>query len=751
MGITVPENPVVHPCPTALELSLWKDGLLDSPRFEEVGAHVDSCQTCLESLHTLKRVRGTDALMDQLEIIEAGNEKEAIPEALLKSLDHLKAIPGDSDLPFEAILPFTGTEKGAGPWGGAGLYQILAPLACGGMSLIFLGRQGNLNRMVAVKFLKPDLLPINNARGRFLREARVMASLDHSHLVPILDAGEVGGLPYLVMPLLLGETLAERLIREKPLPVQSAIRIGYDVCKALDYLHSRGLVHRDVKPSNLWVHPDTDEVRLGDLGVVLEESPENNRITTPGTFLGTPGFQAPEIIQGKKATSASDLFSLGATLFECLAGRSPFSRTDWGGVIEELALKKLPRVSQYRPEVPVELDDLIARMLEKEPENRPKSAMDAATVLKDCLTFQGKGRRKRFANRREWLIGSGGMALGIAGACTFLNLRPSTPNSELLVHYGNLLGHDGRINSLVFSPDGTTLYSSGADAKVRIWGQMGKFASFNPNLEGMLTLAISPNGKNLVCLSAKNRIAKVFNLPNPEGKTKQLELSLAAPIAAAIHPSGEFMAVGVFLTTNSLTTSKLSTISLKSVSLRKQMFLGEGRFNTMVYQPTRDVHYLSYGKYLEAWSIKDLAGTRIWQMGTANEVKCLALSGDGKCLYAATGDNLLQYSTEGILLGKFKGKTTSPLAMALLDKGKTLGLLEEKALSLWSIATRELLVRKDLPAMDPGGPANFHPEGQCIAYSSNNAIRIESLRQTGTLQIANSGGWLAIQECHHHA
>ncbi len=721
------------PCPSPLELSRWKVGNVSSPRFEEITDHVESCDSCMEGLENPKGAQGTDPLLDQLEQIGSVVELEAVPRSLVDKISQLQNIPADSDLPFEAVTPFTkaGGRELDGGWGYAGVYQLLAPLACGGMGLVFRGRHEKLDRLVAIKFLKTEFFPIKTMRERFLKEARVMASLDHPNLVPILDASEVAGLPFLVMPFLVGETLAERLAKESPLPVETVLHLGLEICKALEYLHARGLVHRDIKPSNLWVDSEWRSIRLGDLGIVLDMNLVDRKITLPGTIMGTPGFQAPEIIAGQSGSAVSDLFSLGATLFETLTGRSPFCRTDWAGVIEELALKKLPRASLYCPGIPKEIDDLLARMLERDPNRRPASAVEVMTILAACGNPKTLRTGKWNSTRRGWMLGTGVIALGATVTLPFFwpspLARKDDPSQESSIArpYGKLAPPKGGISSLVFSPDGKILFSSDQFGNVTTWNwrDLVGLSSF-PLWSGSLQLNISPNGESLACLSTKKRAVHIFRTANP---TKEMANKIGfvafVPMVTAFPSSGSWVAVGSSNDSDTPVSSNLSITNLE-LGMRNIETLGDGRINAMVCHPMQDVLYLSFGNRLEAGMVKGQKREVIWGLKSAGEVKSLLVSPDGQFLFVAASA-LCQYTTEGKLLGTFQGDLTTSLAMVLLNDGKTLAVLEEKALSLWDIPSRRKRTHQELPAMDSLGPVAFHPNGQVIAYASGNAIQIE--------------------------
>ena len=198
----------------------------------------------------------------------------------------------------------------------AGDYAIERELASGGMGVVFLGRDIALARPVAIKIIRPDLATAAGAE-RFLHEARVLARVSHPNIVPVHHAGEAGGLFYYVMDYVEGETLADRL-HHGPLPPERAVRLGDDLLAALEAVHAHDIVHRDVKPSNVFLLPD--RAVLGDFGIA-KSSGETAPLTQPGKMVGTPGYMAPEQVTGGAVGPATDACAVGMVLYEALTGR----------------------------------------------------------------------------------------------------------------------------------------------------------------------------------------------------------------------------------------------------------------------------------------------------------------------------------------------------------------------------------------------------------------------------------------------
>ncbi len=191
-----------------------------------------------------------------------------------------------------------------------GGYLLLEPIGEGGMGVVYRAEDTRLGRLVAVKVMRPEMAARPEARRRFLREGKALAKVEHQHIVPVLAADEQDGVPFLVMPLLRGQTLAQRLAAGKP-PLPEALRIARQAAEAIAAAHAAGLIHRDIKPSNLWLDED-GRVRLMDFGLAREVGGAEE--TASGAVLGTPAFMAPEQARGERVDAGADLYSFGLVL-----------------------------------------------------------------------------------------------------------------------------------------------------------------------------------------------------------------------------------------------------------------------------------------------------------------------------------------------------------------------------------------------------------------------------------------------------
>lgn len=269
--------------------------------------------------------------------------------------------------------------------GRLGQYRVLGLLGRGGMGLVFRAEDVLLGRHVAVKVLRPELSADAAFRRRFLREARTAAGLDHDHIVPVYHVGQEGDTPFLVMPLLKGETLAARAARERRLALAEVLRIGREAAEGLAYAHGEGVVHRDIKPANLWLAEGTGRVRLLDFGLAHGGLGGSSVPGLATRVLGTPVYMAPEQARGEPVDGRTDLFSLGVVLYRLSVGRLPFTESDdTVATLQSVAQDEPPPPVTVCGDIPAALSDLVMHMLGKHADSRPTSAravIDALTAI----------------------------------------------------------------------------------------------------------------------------------------------------------------------------------------------------------------------------------------------------------------------------------------------------------------------------------------------------------------------------------
>ncbi len=299
------------------------------------------------------------------------------------------------------VDPLIGTQLGS--------CVIERPLAEGGMGAVYLARQLSPRRLVAIKVLQPRLGASAEAQrlflARFRREADATAALDHANIMPIYAFGEERGVAYLVMPYLPDGSVADLLARHDRLPLDRALRYLEQTAAALDYAHRHGIVHRDVKPSNLLLHPD-GRVLLADFGIARALDPQGlthpparpaeddlvgATLTRADAVMGTPAYMAPEQAQGEAAGPAADIYALGAVAYTLLTGRPPFTGPDSASVLQRQLTEAPPPLRDLRPELPPPVERVVAWALANAPAQRPPSASAFARALREAsITANGQ-------------------------------------------------------------------------------------------------------------------------------------------------------------------------------------------------------------------------------------------------------------------------------------------------------------------------------------------------------------------------
>ena len=350
-------------------------------------------------------------------------------------------------------------------------YRLDRELGAGGMATVYLAHDLKHDRKVAIKVLRPELV---HALGpeRFLREIATTANLHHPHILPLYDSGRTaelsGALLYYVMPFVEGESLRERLKREKQLPLDDALRIAGQVADALSYAHGHGVVHRDIKPENILL--ESGHALVADFGIARAASAAGaDRLTSTGLALGTPAYMSPEQAAGDRDVDGrTDLYSLGCVLYEMLAGQPPFS----GPTVQSIAHQHLtatpPPITQLRPAVP----GMVAAALERALAKNPADRFNPVGQFAEALSTQRLSPSPAIptVSRRRALI-AGVVALGILAAAMLLSLRLGHRDSSLTIGRTVEVTRDPGLElDPALSPDGSLVaYAAGAPTRMQIF------------------------------------------------------------------------------------------------------------------------------------------------------------------------------------------------------------------------------------------------------------------------------------------
>jgi hypothetical protein len=250
-------------------------------------------------------------------------------------------------------------------------YDLERELGRGGMGIVYRARDPRLKRGVAVKLLPPDLAFRADIRSRFLREAETAARLSHPNIVPIYTVDEREGLVYFVMALVEGESVGDLVKRGGPMPIADARRVVREVADALAYAHANGVVHRDIKPDNILLDANSGRAMVTDFGIARAASDGEARLTATGAAIGTPAYMSPEQCSGDpQIDGRSDLYSLGAVAYQMIAGDPPFVGGSTPAIMMKQVMEAPVPLHTKRPDVPTDLEQIVMRLLEKDPTNR---------------------------------------------------------------------------------------------------------------------------------------------------------------------------------------------------------------------------------------------------------------------------------------------------------------------------------------------------------------------------------------------
>ncbi|HEY4219410.1 MAG TPA: protein kinase [Gemmatimonadaceae bacterium] len=384
----------------------------------------------------------------------------------------------------------------------AGHYVIERELGAGGMAVVYLARDVRHDRKVALKVLRPDLAAAIGVE-RFLNEIKTTANLQHPHIVPLHDSGEVDGVVYYVMPFIEGVGLRERLDRERQLPVADAVRIARDVASALDYAHRHGVIHRDIKPENILLHDGS--AMVADFGISLAvQSAGGARLTQTGLSLGTPHYMSPEQAMGERTIDArADVYALSAVLYEMLVGEPPFTGPTVQAIVARTLSEQPRSVTAQRHAVTPALDAVVQRGLEKLPADRFATAAEFSAALESDAHAVPASRSTPSTSRwRTAAISLGAVSAALAVGVAWLSRRaPQTALPALTAYVTSSPRAPSELQDIALSPDGTTVaYASNASMDGgRIWLRKLRDTMTTPipGTEGAHTLFWAPDGSGI--------------------------------------------------------------------------------------------------------------------------------------------------------------------------------------------------------------------------------------------------------------
>ncbi|MEK6769738.1 MAG: protein kinase, partial [Gemmatimonadota bacterium] len=433
-------------------------------------------------------------------------------------------------------------------------YVIERELGAGGMATVYLAHDVRHDREVALKVLRPELAAILGGE-RFLAEIKTTANLQHPHILSLFDSGEADGLVYYVMPYVEGESVRDRLVRERQLPVDEAIRITREVADALAYAHQHGIVHRDIKPENILLHGG--HAMVADFGIALAASRSDGgtRMTETGMSLGTPHYMAPEQAMGERdITPKADVYALGCVLYEMLAGEPPFTGPTAQAIIARVMTEQPRSLALQRHTIPPQLEAVVVRALEKLPADRFASAAAFSEALANpagfALTATGMRAAAAGPTRRDWRSRLAMPALAVALIMTALTawafLRPPPPAPVSRYRLALPLAQVPLFYSQVaVAPDGSHLLYAGPSSAgtfvPQVWlkPRDGDQASPLPGTVGAQSATFSPDGR-WIAFGVTGTLKK---LQIGGGAAITLADSIASDVAAAWLDDGSIVYV----------------------------------------------------------------------------------------------------------------------------------------------------------------------------------------------------------------
>ena len=365
-------------CDDQILIALLRDDCEDLSHIE----HLESCVHCQQRLEELAAEKDiwikTDLILSkQTRIEESSWDFTAVFNEIK---DHVETKDRRIRSVVSSLLsPPSHPEM----LGRIGRYEVERCIGIGGMGVVFKAIDTELNRPVAVKVLSPHLSDHPTARARFAREARAAAAVVHEHVVPIYNVETEGQQPYLVMHLVSGESLQERIDRVGPLELREILRIGSQIALGLHAAHQQGLIHRDIKPANVLLENNVDRALITDFG--LARTADDASLTITGSHLGTPQFMSPEQASNSRVDARSDLFSFGSLLYNMCTGKPPFQATTSLGVLRQIVDTEPPSIVEFNPLCPPWLSAIVGRLMAKQPDDRFADAKQVAELLTGCL------------------------------------------------------------------------------------------------------------------------------------------------------------------------------------------------------------------------------------------------------------------------------------------------------------------------------------------------------------------------------
>ena len=711
-------------CPAATDLQHLLDGTLSGSQQQECTSHMDSCECCQAKLEELATAGSNlSAVVKHLDEVTPPSESAYWPALnALNSGMQETIVPRSGSRSRDSTLSFLLPPSDAAYLGRIAQFDVMRVIGRGGMGVVLEAFDSKLQRNVAVKVLDPDFADDEIARQRFCREARAAASISHENVVAVHQVERAGEqeLPYLVMQLISGESLEERLSREEKLPLREIVRIGMQAAHGLAAAHAQGLMHRDIKPGNIMLEAPNDRVKLTDFG--LARAAEDVKLTRTGFVTGTPLYMAPEQALGEDSDHRADLYSLGAVLYEMAAGRPPFAGNSALAILKQISDTKPRPLRELNPALPEWLAETIERLLAKRPADRIQSAAQLAELLEfqwalmkttseDVPQVCQIEERKRTI-RSRWLaaaVGATFLSLGLLGGAMIsgrggtvtsvatssgepvavLSAQAGTVWSTAFDHPGAMIamgvedgsirlwdvatasvkatlnGHRGAVWSSRFAHQSELLVTAGDDGFIKVWNpaQSEPIQSFRHD-QAIRGLALAHDDQTLFAGDRDGEL-RVWSLRSPEALQKANQPgSINAVVLSAddqtLATAGSDKAVRLW--------------NAKTLSMKLQLDGHSGPVYGLAFSPDgKRIASAGWDKTIRIWDTASGSSVKIWE-GHEGDIWGVAWSPDGTRLATGGHDGVVKLweAQSGKSVASYLGHKTAIHTLAFSDDGKRL-------------------------------------------------------------------------------